>query len=531
MIPSAKPAAAILLLAACHRAPDPLEPEALRDPEACQECHPDHYREWSGSMHAYASVDPVFRAMEAQGQALTGGELGDFCVKCHAPAAVALGQVAEGADLDALSDDDPGARGVTCWFCHQVDGMAGDPHNNPLTVADDDQMRGPIGDPVETYAHRSAASPMHDREDLRSSDLCGTCHDIVNPMGTHIERTYAEWQGSVFDRATTAGGLTCAACHMQGRDGVAAEAEGVRLRRVHDHAMPGVDLALTDFPEADEQRAKVQELLDDTVNAWLCVGPPSDTTLALVTLENVAAGHGFPSGATADRRAWVEIVAYQGDQVLYESGRVAPGEAIGLRTDADDPDLWRLWSRLTDPSGAQTHHFWDAAEIEDLGLLKAGTAFDPNDPAYTQTHISRQVLVRNGPPDRIEAAVHVQPVGLEVLDQLVAEAGLDPAVAARMETMTLQPTILTWTPDVPVNQGDLRCVPEPPPVPAGRLLGSRRRVAITACRASRSTGLTRCTSMPASAERRRSSSWPRPVSATMVSACAHSRARSRSATS
>src|SRR4051812_42737985 len=62
--------------------------EKLLDPETCKECHQKHFEEWSGSMHAYASKDPVFRAMNERGQRETNGELGDFCVKCHAPMAV-----------------------------------------------------------------------------------------------------------------------------------------------------------------------------------------------------------------------------------------------------------------------------------------------------------------------------------------------------------------------------------------------------------------------------------------------------------
>ena len=31
--------------------------------ENCQSCHPQHYLEWSSSMHAYAFKDPVFFAM------------------------------------------------------------------------------------------------------------------------------------------------------------------------------------------------------------------------------------------------------------------------------------------------------------------------------------------------------------------------------------------------------------------------------------------------------------------------------------
>src|SRR3954465_428275 len=70
--------------------PDPaalparLSLEKLMDPETCKGCHPKHYEEWSGSMHAYAAVDPVFNAMNKRGQRETSGQLGKFCVQCHA---------------------------------------------------------------------------------------------------------------------------------------------------------------------------------------------------------------------------------------------------------------------------------------------------------------------------------------------------------------------------------------------------------------------------------------------------------------
>ena len=60
----------------------------LEDPATCMECHNQHYTEWSGSMHAYASDDPVFVAMNNRGQRETGNQLGTFCVQCHAPVAV-----------------------------------------------------------------------------------------------------------------------------------------------------------------------------------------------------------------------------------------------------------------------------------------------------------------------------------------------------------------------------------------------------------------------------------------------------------
>src|SRR5688572_9748953 len=99
------------------------------DPETCKTCHPKHYREWSGSMHAYASDDPVFLAMNARGQEEVA-TLGDFCVQCHAPMAVRTGATTDGLNLAELPRH---LKGVTCYFCHTVSAVEGT-HNNPLVL-------------------------------------------------------------------------------------------------------------------------------------------------------------------------------------------------------------------------------------------------------------------------------------------------------------------------------------------------------------------------------------------------------------
>src|SRR5690606_31553206 len=135
---------------ACGEAPPPpRDLEALQDPETCAECHPDHYREWLGSMHAYAAEDPVFRAMNAKAQRETNGEIGDFCVRCHAPVAVELGLTQDGLNLDELPRE---VQGVTCWYCHQVEAIEGT-HNNPLRIAMDAVMRGDVREALEPDVH------------------------------------------------------------------------------------------------------------------------------------------------------------------------------------------------------------------------------------------------------------------------------------------------------------------------------------------------------------------------------------------
>jgi hypothetical protein len=229
--------------------------DRLLDPKTCEACHPQHYREWLGSMHAYAAEDPVFRAMNARGQRETHGALGDFCVKCHAPMAVELGFTADGLDLEDVPQH---LQGVTCYFCHTVAAVEG-VHNNPIRLAKNDVMLGAIRDPVETDAHRSSYSPFLDEKTMESADMCGSCHDIVTHAGVHLERTYLEWLESFMsDTDPLSGGPApygqrCGSCHMgQPIPGPIADAPGVRADRWrHAHMMVGVDVALTDFPDAE----------------------------------------------------------------------------------------------------------------------------------------------------------------------------------------------------------------------------------------------------------------------------------------
>jgi hypothetical protein len=421
----------------------PLTAEELKDPQKCQKCHPDHYREWSGSMHAYAAVDPVFLAMNARGQRETNGALGDFCVKCHAPIAVMEGATKDGLNLADLG---PEKKGITCYFCHSVKEVSGT-HNNPLVLADDGVLRAGIADPVETSAHKSAYSTLHDRTTADSSTLCGSCHDVVTPAGAHIERTFAEWKDTLFAHPKTQ--LSCGQCHMEGRDGLAADAPGVKVRRVHGHGVPGVDVALTDFPEIEAQKAAIQQSLDTTLLAEVCVrgaGAPGATIQ--VVLDNAGAGHMWPSGASQDRRAWVELIAYAGDQVVYQSGVVPDGKSV---SEIADPDLW--WARecMLDQQGKQVHMFWEAADF-DQNTLPGPTTNNMADPAFYATHVVRtfpratsQPPALATPPDRVTMRVLMVPVGLDVLDDLVASSDLDPKYKAKMPTFVLGPTNLEWT--------------------------------------------------------------------------------------
>jgi hypothetical protein len=422
--------------------PTTLSLEELMDPVTCKQCHSKHYDEWAGSMHAYAAEDPVFIAMNQRG--VREGKVGKFCVNCHAPMAVRTGATEDGTNLDALPAK---LKGVTCYFCHAVEDVGGT-HDNPLLLAHDGVMRGEFRDPVPNTAHNSAYSALHDRDQLASSQLCGTCHDIVNQLDAHVERTFEEWSGTVF--AKPPGGTTCSQCHMDQSEHLetAADAPGVFSRRLHSHAFPAVDQALTPFPGAETQAALIKTALDSTLQSALCVrGIGAQATIDVI-LDNVAAGHLWPSGATQDRRAWVELTAYAGTEKIYESGVVPDGTSI---TTSTDPDLWLIRDCMVDGAGKEVHMFWEAARTES-NQLPGQLTFDPADVRYYQTHVV-QTYPRIGKttlgkmPDKVQMRVRLAAIGLDVIDDLIATKDLDPAYRAKIPIYTLgTDPVLEWTP-------------------------------------------------------------------------------------
>jgi Cytochrome c554 and c-prime len=423
--------------------PTYLDRDTMLDPQTCANCHADHYQDWAGSMHAYASDDPVFLAMNARGQRETNGQLGSFCVACHAPMALNEGATTDGTNLATVPQK---LKGITCFFCHTIDAVTGS-HDAAVSLADDLVMRGEYSNPVANSAHASTSDALHDRDRIESAGLCGACHDIVSPPGAAIERTYAEWQTSIF--ADPSGGETCAQCHMNQSTSMEpiAQAPNAIPRYYHAHDFPSVDVALDpSFPNAAAEQQAVQSFLQTTLQTALCV---TQQGAVRVIVDNVSAGHFFPSGAAQDRRVFAEVIASQGGQPFYRSGVVPAGTPVV--SIPNDPDLWLLRDCMfagADGGGGQVDMFWQAVSTEGNELPMPVTT-DKTSPNYYKTHVY-QTYPRNPEdqltqmPDQVTLRIRVQPIGLDVLNDLVSSGDLDAGVASAMPTFDVT-SLLTWT--------------------------------------------------------------------------------------
>lgn len=221
------------LTAAINQAADLTHAELLaRDPypsaKTCAKCHPQHFKEWSVSPHAYAQLSPVFNAMSNKLLELTNGTNGDFCIRCHTPVGMARNEPINMSNLDRHQTS---REGVTCISCHRVNQAWGKGAGRQAFVTGgvNQAVFGPRGSDIlqqvlanmdEYGALKTSENPdlpgrdIHSRSirffQLTTSGFCGSCHDVFAPNGFRLEDAFSEFKHS----PAAACGTNCQDCHM-----------------------------------------------------------------------------------------------------------------------------------------------------------------------------------------------------------------------------------------------------------------------------------------------------------------------------
>ncbi len=380
-------------------------------------------------MMAYAAVSPVFNALEAVGNSLTDGAFRAdgsealLCQGCHAPISVALEEFPTHEEAAGRPSRDfageIGRHGLSCDFCHQVshpdldaspdgDGIA----NASFVMRTGDVKFGPIADPVLSPFHNAQYSDY-----LRSSEFCGSCHDVrlngedavTDEPLLRLENLFTEWREGPY--STTANPLgrvvSCQDCHMSAYpyeapgtyfQDRAATYGNPPLRRVSSHYFSGVDIALVDFPGQASQGAdshgmpigqvdRRRDLLQVACAIKIEVDDMSADTRVLpvrVGVRNVGAGHNVPSGFSQERQVWIELVVTDATgETVYESGYLidkAHPESGEMSADGslDDEDLENFHADI-DPATMEAvislgpDH--DQRPAKNLGLKNFGNRF------------------------------------------------------------------------------------------------------------------------------------------------------------
>ncbi len=435
--------------------------------EQCRMCHSntkngeaDPFFSWGGGMMAQAMRDPIFLATLAIANQDVAGS-GEFCLRCHAPRGWLEGRSTP-ADARALNKED--MQGVSCDICHRlVDPVGAEAaglvkhvppsRGNAMMVADPaNRVRGPYGDGTGAMPHGVMKSEFH-----ASGHLCGTCHDISNPLYSkdvntepvhafgHIERTYSEWLLSDFAGRGTEG--SCQACHYPKVEGGGQASRFGNLHRDHFvmHGPVGgstwVQDAVADmYPGEVDRKAlaagkrRSEELLKTAAKLDVEVG---DGGKARVRVTNLT-GHKLPSGYPEGRRMWLNV------RFLGAGGKLV-GE-IGAYGEKDDRIMGRAVKAPTLLDGAGTVVYEVLPGLSEAAAKKHGKRA-----GHSFHFVLNDVIVKDNriPPEGFDNAKfkeHLcEPIGKEYADgQFWDDVEFDVPAGAKRVAVRLMYQSMSW---------------------------------------------------------------------------------------
>jgi hypothetical protein len=363
----------------------PLAEGAFTENDECGGCHERILKELSGSMHAIAHTDPLYRATAELARKEAGQEVYAYCSGCHSPQGVTMGLIPDTPE-EKLAEI--AKAGILCDVCHQISSLSGvkgpwkEPGNASFVLhPDEDRKFGP-----PTGDDAAAEHTVETRKFLDSAEFCASCHTVIHPMnGVRIEHTYDEWKKSVYAEK----GIQCQDCHMRSADDaieVARKLEPIpkrgksavdgKERQIAPHEFVGgnINAALLGGSEAQQQDAekRLQDAAEMKIEAPAKVGAAEKLKLDVV-VTNVGAGHGLPTSLTELREMWVHLIVKDaGGRIVFESGKPgADGDipegtmVFGAHAHGADGKLtykpWEvtgfLFKRLVPPKGTESETF------------------------------------------------------------------------------------------------------------------------------------------------------------------------------
>jgi hypothetical protein len=434
-------------------------------PVGCDVCHnAPIYDTWQGSLMAQAGRDPLmWAALEIANR--DAPDSGEYCLRCHIPkgwleghSQPADGSLIQPADLDS---------GVGCTICHRMvepepvdgsldeastydsavrNGLSSKPPQNhtgsAMLIMDLlDNRRGPFSlgiffthHPNKTYQTDYLGRNQNDF--VTRSRLCGTCHNVDNPilswdplrqqywpnsMGQPapsfdkdqlfaVETTYDEWLNSQYASTGVVapqfagakpGGLVgaCQDCHMPRSTGTAADdvldptfRDCVNTGCLPVHELVGgntwTPLLLLDSRWRLNGQA-FQNFITPVVDRarWM-LRRSATMTVALETTANSKTvtvrvynqtGHKLPTGYAEGRRMWINLKAYDaaGNKV-FESGHY--DSATGILTLDANLKVYEIKQGITPelavqvnlPEGESFHFMLNNTVIKDNRIPPRG---------------------------------------------------------------------------------------------------------------------------------------------------------------
>ncbi len=316
-------------------------------PEVCEGCHPQQYKEWSGSVHALAFHDPIYQGELNKGFKAVGHDITRQCEGCHSAAGMVTGEI-KGPGLAGLSD--LALAGVSCDICHSISGTthwqtpSHEPENGSmiLTPGVDTEKgtvlrkHGPLapGEDCGMGFHECVESPLH-----LQAELCASCHQVYH-YDRHfpLEATYLEWKHGPYAQNS----ILCQDCHMVDTEVFLRTADDFRkpAREEYRHYFNGANYLLYTLAAGAAKKAGNTELATDIMDKYEMavrrLQAAADLELSptyrsgnlaeiRVRVKNIRAGHNLPTSLTNVRQMWLEVTARDDrGKVLMTSGHLDP---------------------------------------------------------------------------------------------------------------------------------------------------------------------------------------------------------------
>jgi len=282
---------------------------------------------WVSSMMANSHRDPLFQAALAVANQDVPG-IDTWCQRCHAPQSWVRGH--DAASFDALD-----RQGVTCDVCHRsiAPAVIG---NAQLTWERGNVKYGPYSD------FASAAHTGSDAGITATSELCGQCHQVSNPLVPWrstvdggvlasefpLDTTYDEWKQSKYARPGSL--TTCQDCHLPRAelpDGGPTQLRVAQLGPLRSsprrHALVGgnvwgLEAVQKNDPNGtallveqfDESERLSRELLTKaaTIEVTAPAAVPPEATFGITVRVTNKTGHKLPTGYADGRRVVVQVL-------------------------------------------------------------------------------------------------------------------------------------------------------------------------------------------------------------------------------
>ncbi len=294
--------------------------------QLCALCHFPIADDWSTSSHSRAARNEWVLDLFS-GTGTPGGSAGyvyrdthdpgetGFCATCHAP----MADVFDPGNVMLDEVTGPAADGVSCVACHQIDSVEGDPdalHHlgsatyrfplDPMGDSTEFWVFGPLDDVTEDIM--SAVPGEH----FKSPRLCASCHQYNNPdTGAPGQSTYDEWLASPWAEPGP-NYRTCQDCHEP-----ASPADGIACT-TNPVTRPGEQIRSHLFEGSTPSQLQSAFRLDAAAQA------SGDSVVVTVEVENVGAGHSFPTGVSLRNGLLVVEARFRGDVLPQQSGAVLP---------------------------------------------------------------------------------------------------------------------------------------------------------------------------------------------------------------